>query len=61
MMWNELKEFVMKRFCQDEQELANAIVDFEKTLTPEKCKSYINHLYKVMQIVIDREGGWSDC
>ncbi|RMZ93582.1 hypothetical protein BpHYR1_042221 [Brachionus plicatilis] len=34
-------------------------VEFEKTLTPEKCQNYINHLKKVIKIVIEKEGGWS--
>lgn len=47
MLWNELKEFVMSKYCKTEQDLANAIDEFEKTLTPEKCQSYIDRLKKV--------------
>ena len=43
-----------------------AVRDFEKNLTPEYCSKYIQNLKKVMKIIVviiivDRNGGWSNC
>ena len=48
MMWSELKKFVRKRMCKNEQEVLRAITDFKESLTPEKCISYINNIRKVL-------------
>ncbi|CAF1083718.1 unnamed protein product [Brachionus calyciflorus] len=60
LVWNELKNFVRKKEISNELDLFQAINDFQKTLTVEKCKSYVGHLKKVVKIVIKRNGGWSD-
>lgn len=56
----------MKTFLRNEykprdlQSLKDGIWAFWKTLTPEKCKKYINHLHTVIPKVIEEEGyvGW---
>ena len=81
MVWNEMKNFVKRKFCKTPEEVANAIEEFRLSLTPEKCQNYINRIHnviklflkalsssnyyynilKVIEIVIVRNGGWSDC
>ncbi|RMZ97490.1 hypothetical protein BpHYR1_000235 [Brachionus plicatilis] len=38
-----------------ENDVFDDILEFEKTLTPEKCQNYINPLKKVIKIVIEKE------
>ena len=37
--------------------LKNGIKQFWKTLTPKVCCKYIDHIHKVMPIVIENQGG----
>ena len=46
--------------CKTINDVIAAIRNFEKTVTPEKCKKYIDHQKKVMKVIIEREGAWSD-
>ena len=55
-----MKKFVRKRLCADEQALANAIHEFQATLTPEKCANYIKNFKIVIDKVIDKKGAWSN-
>ena len=50
MVWHELKE------AKDKEELVKGIKDFWATVTAEKCKKYINHLSKVVPIIVERNG-----
>ena len=34
----------------------SGIKEFWKTLTPEKCTRYINHLHRVIPVVIEKQG-----
>jgi transposase len=60
MVWNDLKTFVRSKGCISLGEMVTCIKEFEKALTPEKCQRYINKIHDVIQVVIDRKGGWSD-
>ena len=55
-----MKKFVRKQFCKNHEEAAFAIETFRKTLTPQKCQKYINHIHKVIDVIISRDGSWSD-
>ncbi|RMZ94742.1 Transposable element Tcb1 transposase [Brachionus plicatilis] len=46
MIWNEKKEFVIKRNIQNDEEAVEEILEFQRKLTPAKCQAYINHLKK---------------
>lgn len=57
MVWHELKHHLRKHVKpKNKEELVNGIISFGATVTPEKCKKYINHLDKVVPIIVDREG-----
>ena len=43
-MWADIKSFVASRFCRNLEEVKDAIFEYKKTLTPEKCVRYISHL-----------------
>jgi len=43
----DLKKFVRKQMCKNEQEVRTAIEQFRRSLTPEICAQYISKLEKV--------------
>ena len=47
MVWADLKAFVGSKFCRTTFEFNNALAEYKKTLTPEKCSKFIKHLKKV--------------
>lgn len=54
MLWNELKNYC--EFAQTKEELQNKIMEFWNALTPERCTAYINHIHKVLPIVVEKNG-----
>ena len=42
-----MKNYVRFRDPKNDQEVKNAILEFQKTLTIEKCRKYIDHLKNV--------------
>jgi len=58
----EIKRYVRKRPCRTAGDLVYRIQKFFRfKLDVAKCRAYISHLRKVLQIIIDRRGDWSDC
>ena len=56
-MWHELKNYVRGIKPRSEKEFVKVICYFwEKILTPEKCRSYIDHVKKVFPHVILNNG-----
>lgn len=55
-LWKEMKDFCTKKRPKNKDDLKNAILQFWSTVTPEKCNTYINHLYKVMPVVVEKQG-----
>ena len=53
-----MKAFVASRICRNLGEVKDAIFEYKKTLTPEKCARYISHLKKVIPVVIAKNGAW---
>jgi len=52
-----LKQFLRTSFKpSNTDELMEGIKQFWKTLTPDVCKNYINHLHKVMPKVVEVDG-----
>ena len=43
-----MKNFVRDRFCKTPEEVAEAIHEFQESLTPEKCQKYINKIHEVI-------------
>ena len=60
-VWADLKKHVRSFRCKTIQELIMACKEFQKKMAPEYCQNYINKLKKIVQIVINNKGGWSDC
>ena len=57
-MWGTMKEF-LRNECKPRNldELKAGIRTFWKTVTAAKCEKYINHLQKVIPVVIQKNGG----
>ena len=55
-----MKAFVASIFCDNLQEVKDAIFEYKKTLTPEKYARYIGHLKKVLPVVIVKNSEWSN-
>ena len=54
-LWNELKNYAGEAKTKDQ--LLARITTFWATVTPEKCTRYINHIQKVIPVVIEKQGG----
>ena len=60
MVWHDLKQFIRSKCPTTLYDLVKYVRKFEKKLTPEYCKRYTDLLPKILQIIIDRNGDWSD-
>jgi hypothetical protein len=58
MMWSEMKTFI--KSCKTKIEIVNSIHLFNKQLTPQRCQAYINKVKEVIQVVVSKDGGWSN-
>ena len=59
-LWNEMKRYVETKVRpRNKEEFEDGIRRFWETVTPEKCNRYIDHIYKVIPIVIEKGGGAS--
>ena len=59
-VWGFLKQFLRTTFkLKNLDELKDEIKQFWRTLTPEVCTKYINHLNKVIPQVVQKEGSSS--
>ena len=47
MVWSEMKNYIRDKFCKTQEEVAEAVEEFRKTMTPEKCQKYINKINEV--------------
>ncbi|KAI8484403.1 hypothetical protein Bbelb_378360 [Branchiostoma belcheri] len=56
--WHQMKAHIRKNVKpRNQDQLAEAVASFWKTyMTQEQCCRYINHLYKVMPVVVARRG-----
>ena len=59
-VWADLKRHVRSYRCKTIEDLLTACKDFQKKVTPEYCQNFINKLKKIVQIVINNKGGWSN-
>ncbi|CAF1152601.1 unnamed protein product [Brachionus calyciflorus] len=57
---SDMKDFVRKKLCKTNEEINKAIQEYHSNLTPEKCQKFISKLKKVIPVVIERLGEWSD-
>ena len=50
-LWHEAKEYLRREIKpRTKQELMDGIVKFWETVTISKCRKYINHLHKVIEL-----------
>jgi len=57
-----MKKYVAKRPCQTSADLIYRIQKFfQYKVTEELCRSLIRHIHTVLQLIIDKKGGWSGC
>ena len=57
MVWNQLKRHVAKVQPHNKDELIQSIHEFWNTvLTPELCIRYIDHIFKVVPLVVKMKG-----
>ena len=57
MMWHELKHHIRKYVKpKNKEQLLEGIVNFWRTVDSERCTRYINHLQKVIPVVVERDG-----
>ena len=56
-VWGSMKENLRNSYKpRNLEQLKSGIKEFWKTLTPEKCTRYINHLHRVIPVVIEKQG-----
>jgi len=60
LVWSDLKRFIRERNCVNIDDLVVSIRLFEQKMTPEYNRRYIEHLRKVLRVIIQRNGDWSD-
>lgn len=57
MVWSELKRCVARVAPRTKQELQDCILGFwSSEMTPEKCATYIDHVYKVTPVCVLMKG-----
>lgn len=57
-VWSTMKDFVQRKIKpKKKDELVKGIQDFWESLTPEKCGRYIDHVHKVLPVVVLNSGG----
>ena len=49
-LWDDMKDFIRKKICTNDEELNNSFREYVRTLTPEKCRSFIRKLKKVIKL-----------
>ena len=59
-LWHEMKEFLRREVKpHNKAELVAGIEEFWGSVTTEKCRRYVRHLWKVIPRVIEEDGGAS--
>jgi len=56
MIWHKLKRYLSKQEPTTKAELVRHTLEFWSNLSPETCNKYIDHLYKVVPVVILMSG-----
>ena len=55
-LWHEMKYFCVQMRPRNKADLEASIIAFWSTVTPAKCCKYIDHLKKVMPVVVEKQG-----
>ena len=57
-IWGSMKRFLRDRHKPtNKASLIEGIKIFWKTLSPEVCRRYVNHIQRVIPVVIEEDGG----
>ena len=58
MVWSDMKRFLQREVKpRIKDELIQGIKCYWETLTPQKCARYIDHIHKVLPVVVLNCGG----
>ena len=60
MVWANLKRYIREKCPKSLHELIKCIRKFENKCNSEYYKRYADHTKKVLEIIIKRNGEWSD-
>ena len=56
-VWASMKYHIRSKVQpKNKEQLVEGIKQFWSTLTPEACQKYINHMFKVVPMVVQRQG-----
>ena len=56
-VWSTMKQYLEKTVKpRKKEELVNGIVDFWKSLTAEQCARYIDHVHRVLPVIVLNDG-----
>ena len=55
-LWKEMKDLCAKERPKGKDDLVAAVLKFWETVTPEKCNRYIDHVKKVLPVVVEKGG-----
>jgi hypothetical protein len=58
-VWADLKRFVRKHLCSAVDEVIEVFKEFNN-LTPAYCQAHILKIKELINIVIKKNGGWSN-
>jgi hypothetical protein len=59
-VWADLKRFVRKHLCSTVDEVIEVVKEFNQSITPAYCQAHILKIKEVINIVIEKNGGWSN-
>ena len=60
-VWSTMKDFLQRKIKpKTKQQLVDGIIAYWETVTPTKCKTFIDHIHKVMPDVVLNSGGPTD-
>ena len=60
-VWSSMKDYIQREVKpKTKDEHVRGIMEFWETLTVEKCRNYIDHIQKVMPVVVLNSGDATD-
>lgn len=60
-IWSTMKDYLQREIKpRTKEQLVMGIKSYWETLTPKKCGTFIDHIHKVMPVVVLNSGGSTD-
>ena len=60
-VWSTMKDFLQREIKpKTKQQLVDGIIAYWDTLTTSKCRTFIDHIHKVMPVVVLNSGNATD-